>query len=177
VGVSINVSHGGDAPRAEVPAEGGRSGHDGAARHSRPAVVPGGSAGRAGTAFRLGDDCERLGDLEGAISWFRLAAEADHPDAAMRLAGLLGRLVDQRSAGTRAAAERHPARRSDLTMMAEATRWLAVARGSHRPEMMELILLMLHRQQCLAAGHPPGAPAAGPVPCSAPGGLASLDGL
>jgi len=116
-------------------------------------------------AFRLGDDCERLGDLEGAITWFRRAAEADHPDAAMRLGGLLGRLIDQRSAGNRAAAEHHQARRTDLTMMAEATRWLAAARGSHRLEMMELVLLMLDRQQALAAGHLPGAPAAGSLPC------------
>ncbi|HUK72967.1 MAG TPA: hypothetical protein VLW50_30130 [Streptosporangiaceae bacterium] len=165
VRVSRKISRGGGAPRAEVSAEVERPGHERAAQRSRPAILPGGSAGRAGMAFRLGDDCERLGDLEGAITWFRRAAEADHPDAAMRLGGLLGRLIDQRSAGNRAAAEHHQARRTDLTMMAEATRWLAAARGSHRLEMMELVLLMLDRQQALAAGHLPGAPAAGSLPC------------
>ncbi len=153
----VQASCCGDGPSAEPSADGQRARRPGPARLGRPDAIPGVSS-RAGTAYRLGDSCERLGDLEGAITWFRRAAEADHADAAMRLGSLLGRFIDQRALRD-ATEEYHQARRTDLTLMAEATRWLAAAQGSRRPEMVELVVSMLHRQQFLAAGHPPCEPA------------------
>ena len=160
----VQASCRGDGPSDEPSANSQPARCPGPARLRGPEAIPGVSSGRAGTAYRLGDNCERLGDLEGAITWFRRAAEADHTDAAMRLGSLLGRFIDQRALRD-ATEEHHQARRTDRTLMAEATRWLAAAQGSRRPEMVELVVSMLHRQQFLAAGHPPCEPASRSDPC------------
>jgi hypothetical protein len=130
-------------------------------RRSGPDAIPGFSSGRVRTAYRLGKNCERVGDLEGAITWFRRAAEAGHPEAAMRLCGLLGRIIDANLGGSR---DDGQARRIDRALMTEAIRWLSAARGRSEPQMVELILETLQRQQCLAAAHPPGEATARPGP-------------
>ncbi|RFU39656.1 hypothetical protein DZF91_21145, partial [Actinomadura logoneensis] len=49
----------------------------------------------AGVAFGLGATFERDGDLEQAAAWYRRAAEAGSPGAALRLGDVLGRLADE----------------------------------------------------------------------------------
>jgi hypothetical protein len=155
------AGRGGDAPAAELPGAAARAGPPGLPRSSRPDAIPGVLSGRVRTAYRLGENCERIGDLEGAITWFRRAAEAGHPEAAMRLSGLLGQIIDAHLDASR---DDGQARRIDLTLMTEAIRWLSAARGRSEPQMVELILETLQRQQCLAAGHPPGEGPARPGP-------------
>ncbi|MCP2339817.1 hypothetical protein [Actinomadura rupiterrae] len=107
----------------------------------RPAPAP--SAGDetfAGVAFGLGATFEQDGDLEQAAAWFRRAAEAGCPDAALRLGDVLGRLADERRAGDSA---------EDL--LAEATRWLSGAPDTTSPDAIGLITDMLNRHQRLAA--------------------------
>jgi TPR repeat protein len=84
--------------------------------------------------------CEREGDLEGAARWFRRAAEADFPNAALRLGAVLGRLADEHDTKTK---------RSPEMLLAEATRWLSEVKTS--PDAVELITDLLNRQQRLAA--------------------------
>jgi TPR repeat protein len=95
---------------------------------------------QAHAAYELGMWCEREGDLEGAARWFRRAAEADFPDAALRLGRVLGRLADEQGTKTKQSPE---------MLLAEATRWLSEVKTS--PDAVELITDLLNRQQRLAA--------------------------
>jgi TPR repeat protein len=95
---------------------------------------------QAREAYELGVWCEREGDLECAAHWFRRAAEADFPGAALRLGGVLSRLADERNT---------KAKQSPEMLMAEASRWLSVVNTS--PDAVELITDLLNRQQRLAA--------------------------
>jgi TPR repeat protein len=104
----------------------------------RPAA---GSQARA--AYELGMWCEREGDLECAAHWFRRAAEDDYPDAALRLGGVLARLVDE------ADEQDTKTDQSPEMLLAEATRWLSEVKAS--PDAVELITDLLNRQQRLAA--------------------------
>lgn len=94
----------------------------------------------AGIAFGLAELYERMSDLDRAADWYRRAAEAGHPDAALRLGAVLGRLADTGRAGISA---------EDL--LAEATRWLSGAPDATTPDAIELITDMLNRHQRQAA--------------------------
>ncbi|MFC5186195.1 hypothetical protein [Actinomadura harenae] len=94
----------------------------------------------AGFAFGLGETFERDGDLEQAASWYRRAAEAGSPGAALRLGDVLGRLADERRAGD-----------SAEELLAEATRWLSGAPDTTTPDAIGLITDMLNRHQRRAA--------------------------
>lgn len=94
----------------------------------------------AGVALGLGETFEHDGDLEQAASWYRRAAEAGSPFAALRLGDVLGRLADERRAGDSA---------EDL--LAEATRWLSDAPDTTTPDAIGLITDMLNRHQRRAA--------------------------
>lgn len=93
-----------------------------------------------GAAYELGLWCEKENDLERAARWYRRAAEAGYPQAALRLGDVLGRLADRQDVN----AEQPPE-----LLLAEATRWLSAAAST--PGAMELITDMLNRQQRLAA--------------------------
>ncbi|MFC4906177.1 hypothetical protein [Actinomadura gamaensis] len=94
----------------------------------------------AGVALGLGETFERDGDLEQAAAWFRCAAEAGSPDAALRLGDVLGRLADERRAGD-----------SAENLLAEATRWLSGAPDTTSPDAIGLITDLLNRHQRRAA--------------------------
>jgi hypothetical protein len=158
---SAPADRGSEAADAEPPGAAARAGRLRLPSRSGQDAIPGVSSGRVRTAYRLGENCERAGDHEGAIIWFRRAAEAGHPEAAMRLCGLLGRIIDAHLDSSR---DDGQARRIDLTLMTEAIRWLSCARGRSEPQMIELILETLRRQQCLAAAHLPGEASPRPGP-------------
>jgi TPR repeat protein len=103
-----------------------------------------------GAAYELGLWCEREGDLEQAVRWFRRPAEAGHPAAALRLSDVLGRLADGRGARQGVKTKQSP----DM-LVAEATRWLSVVKTG--PDAIELVTDMLNRQQRLAARRHPAA--------------------
>ena len=101
---------------------------------------PGGSLARV--ACSLGERCEREGDLDRAVRWFRRAAESGSPEAALRLGSALGRLADERRAETGESPEQ---------LLAEASRWLSEVRYATMPDGIELVTDMLNRHQRLAA--------------------------
>ncbi|MBC6463354.1 hypothetical protein HKK72_36785 [Actinomadura sp. HBU206391] len=101
----------------------------------------------AQVAYSLGERCEQEGDADGAARWFRRAAEAGCPDAALRLGDLLGRLADERGPATGDSPE---------FLLAEAARWFCEARSAARPdrgvpEAIGRVTDMLDRHQRLAA--------------------------
>ncbi|MFC0041291.1 hypothetical protein [Actinomadura rayongensis] len=109
--------------------------------------TPGSAAdGRyAEAAFRVGEVCERAGDLWTAAQWFREAAEAGRPGARLRLGAVLGRLADS-------LADRPDAGTPDPgVLLAEAARWLTGSPEAATPAGIGLITDMLNRQQRQAA--------------------------
>ncbi|MGH3392293.1 MAG: hypothetical protein ACRDOO_25760, partial [Actinomadura sp.] len=100
----------------------------------------GGSLGLV--ACSIGERYERAGDLELAARWFRRAAEAGCPEAALRLGDVLGRLADECGVETKDSPER---------LLAEASRWLSEVRYATMPDGIELVTDMLNRHQRIAA--------------------------
>ena len=107
------------------------------------AASAGGSLERV--ACSIGERFEREGDLELAARWFRRAAEAGCPEAALRLGDVLGRLADERGAETKDSPD------SPERLLAEASRWLSEVRYATMPDGIELVTDMLNRHQRLAA--------------------------
>lgn len=109
-----------------------------------PTRLPAGARRADGTladvAYGVGNRCERAGDLERAARWFRRAAEAERPEAALRLGAVLGRLADARD----------PVGSSEV-LLAEATRWLSEASDTTTPDAIEVITAMLDRHHRQAA--------------------------
>jgi TPR repeat protein len=101
--------------------------------------LPPKDAAWAQIAYGLGEMYEREGNLERAVALFRRAAESDRPDAALRLADLLGQLAERCEAG--------PCDQA----LAEGTRWLSGAPAPTTPDAIGLITDMLDRHQRRAA--------------------------
>ncbi len=90
--------------------------------------------------YKLGVRAEAEGNMERAAGWFRKAAEAGIPEAALRLGGVLGHLAEQPVGKAKASPEQ---------LLAEASRWASGAGAG--PDKMMLITDLLNRQQRLAA--------------------------
>lgn len=126
------------------------------ARDPRPDPHGGLAAGEsrrgldARAAFEQGLVHEEAGDLEPAARWFRRAAEVGHPEAALRLGRVLGRLADRQGPVERTGVK---TKQSPELLVAEAARWLSGVKAG--PDTIELITDMLNRQQRLAARRMP----------------------